>query len=473
MIAARCHIVMIFVALLFISCGKKSTGPEPAPADLLARIQALPDVDAVEIAPPQGYNRAFEIDFMVPTNHGNPSGSKISMKAYLSHIDESLPTVIRLSGYDISGNYIGEVASILGANQLFIGQRYMGEEHQPVPMDWQYLTVEQSAADHHLLMSKLRSIYKGKWISAGTSKGGISATYLKYYYPDELDATIAKVAPFCFAVEDPRLDSFVLNTAGTEECRNHLQAFQRRVLESKDSMMIFLEDYLSNTGYVYSLNHEYILEMITLDYLFTYWQFGQGDCESVPDTSAPAEDIFSHLAQVTGPVMYNDGYIERISPIFYQLFTEIGYYGLITDHLSDLLSDGEHDFSLFLPPGTNPVFDANIQHDLVDWVQTQGENMIFIYGGRDTWSAAAIDISGNSNVIKIVEPGADHLVNIADLTDRETVYSALEQWLDIHIDRSAPVAGFDTDEPRIGQPKHKLSHKGLYWRDRDETPKLQ
>jgi hypothetical protein len=453
MIATCRYIVMVFITLLLISCSKKSTEPAPTPVDLLAKIQALTDVDAVEIAPPAGYKRAFEIDFVVPTDYSNPSGSKILMKAYLSHIDKSLPTVIRLSGYEISGNYIGEVASILGANQLFIGQRYMGEEHQPTPLDWQYLTVEQTAADHHLLMSKLKSIYTGKWISAGVSKGGISATYLKYFYPDELEATVAKVAPFCFAVEDPRLDSFILNTAGTEECRNYLQAFQRKVLEKKDSMMIFLENYLSNTGYTYSLDHEYILEMLTLDYLFTFWQFGYGDCESVPDTSAPAEEIFDHLAQITGPVMYNDAYIELISPIFYQLFTEIGYYGLITDHLSDLLSDTEHDFSVFLPPGTNPVFDSSVQHDLVNWVQTQGENIIFIYGGRDAWSGAAIDIAGNSNVIKIVEPNADHLVNIADLTDKEIVYSALEQWLGIQIDRSTYIAIPDIDEPRIDWSK--------------------
>lgn len=454
MIASCRHLVVILVALSLISCSKKSTEPVPAPVDLLARIQALPDVDAVEIEPPEGFNRAFEIDFMVPVNHSNPSGSKFMMKAYLSHIDESLPTVIKLSGYKIYNNAIGEVASILGANQLFIGQRYMGEEHQPTPLDWQYLTLEQSAADHHLLMSKLKGIYTGKWVSAGVSKGGISATYLKYFYPDEFDATVAKVAPFCFAVEDPRLDSFILKTVGTEECRNYLKAFQRKVLENKDSMMIFLESYLTNTGYIYSLSYEYILEMITLDYLFTYWQYGYGDCEAVPDTGAPAEDIFNHLVQITGPVMFNDGYIDHISPIFYQLFTEIGYYGLITDHLSNLLSDNNHDFSIFLPPGTNPVFDPTIQQNLVNWVQTEGENIIFIYGGRDAWSGAAIDIGGNGNVIKIVEPGADHFASIVNLTDREIVYSALEQWLDVQIDRSTPIIKPDMDRPDINHSMH-------------------
>jgi hypothetical protein len=454
MITSCRYLAVILVALSLISCSKKSTDPAPATADLLTRIQALSDVEAAEIEPPAGYNRAFEIDITVPVNHANPAGPKLTMNAYLSHIDESLPTVIKLSGYQISINAIGEVATILGANQLFIGQRYMGEEHQPTPLDWQYLTLEQSAADHHLLMSKLKSIYTGKWVSAGVSKGGISATYLKYYYPDELDAAVAKVAPFCFAVEDPRLDSFILNTVGTEECRNYLQAFQRKVLENKDSMTIFLESYLINTGYIYSLSNEYILEMITLDYLFTYWQYGYGDCEVVPDTSASAEDIFNHLVQITGPVMFNDGYIDHISPIFYQLFTEIGFYGLITDHLSDLLSDNNHDFSIFLPPGTNPVFDPAVQQNLVNWVQIEGENIIFIYGGRDAWSGAAIDIGGNGNVIKIVEPGADHFVSIVNLTNREIVYSALEQWLDVQIDRSTPIIKPDMDGPDINYSMH-------------------
>ncbi len=449
---------MILLSMSLISCSKKSTNPPPATPDLLTRIQALSDVEAVEIEPPAGYNRAFEIDITVPVNHANPAGPKLTMNAYLSHIDESLPTVIKLSGYQITDNAIGEVAAILGANQLFIGQRYMGEEHQPTSLDWQYLTLEQSAADHHLLMSKLKSIYTGKWVSAGVSKGGISATYLKYYYPDELDAAVVKVAPFCFAVEDPRLDSFILNDVGTEECRNYLQAFQRKILESKASMMTFLESYLTNTGYVYSMSHEYILEMITLDYLFTYWQYGYGDCVAVPDTSAPAEDLFNHLVQITGPVMFNDGYIDHISPIFYQLFTEIGYYGLITGHLSDLLTDNDHDFSIFLPPGSDPVFDPTVQQNLVNWVQTEGENIIFIYGGRDAWSGAAIDIAGNGNVIKIVEPGADHFVSIMNLTNREIVYSALEQWLNIQIDRAAMITTPDLDEPYIS-PEIDIFHQ--------------
>jgi hypothetical protein len=57
-------------------------------------------------------------------------------------------------------------------------------------------------------------------------------------------------------------------------------------------------------------------------------------------------------------------------------------------------------------------------------------------------------------VIKIVEPGADHLVSIANLTEKEIVYAALEQWLEIQIDRSTPVTRFDTDDLRIDRSEY-------------------
>jgi hypothetical protein len=133
--------------------------------------------------------------------------------------------------------------------------------------------------------------------------------------------------------------------------------------------------------------------------------------------------------------------------------TQIGYYGFVTEHLSDVLSDNTHDFSFFLPSGVTAVYDPTVQQNLVNWVQSEGENMIFIYGGRDAWTGAAIDIAGNANLITITEPGADHFVDISDLTERETVYTALEQWLDISVNRTAVTAKPDKTEidmmPRV------------------------
>ena len=60
----------------------------------------------------------------------------------------------------------------------------------PDSMKWEYLTVEQAAADLHTINQLFRKIYKGKWISTGISKGGQTTLYFKYFYPEDVDIAI-------------------------------------------------------------------------------------------------------------------------------------------------------------------------------------------------------------------------------------------------------------------------------------------
>ena len=57
--------------------------------------------------------------------------------------------------------------------------------------------------------------------------------------------------------------------------------------------------------------------------------------------------------------------------------------------------------------------------------------MIFIYGGDDPWTVAAVDHPGSDNVIKIVNPGTKHGTRISSLTgsDRGLVLDKLNEWL--------------------------------------------
>ena len=66
---------------------------------------------------------------------------------------------------------------------------------RPGPTDWQYLNVEQAAEDHHLIVSHFKKIYPGEWISYGVSKNGMTALFHKRFYPEDVQATIAMVAP--------------------------------------------------------------------------------------------------------------------------------------------------------------------------------------------------------------------------------------------------------------------------------------
>jgi hypothetical protein len=42
------------------------------------------------------------------------------------------------------------------------------------------------------------------------------------------------------------------------------------------------------------------------------------------------------------------------------------------------------------------------------WLEDQGNDFIYIYGGRDTWSACAVTVSKKVNAKLYMVPGANH-----------------------------------------------------------------
>ena len=49
------------------------------------------------------------------------------VKFYISHINESLPMVIELDGYNIDYNRPNELSEILKCNKIIVEHRYFGE----------------------------------------------------------------------------------------------------------------------------------------------------------------------------------------------------------------------------------------------------------------------------------------------------------------------------------------------------------
>ncbi|MER5561248.1 hypothetical protein ABT071_21865 [Streptomyces sp. NPDC002506] len=63
------------------------------------------------------------------------------------------------------------------------------------PQDWSTLTIRQSAHDCHAVVSALRRVYRGSWISTGWSKGGTASAYHRRLYPHDVAGTVAHAAP--------------------------------------------------------------------------------------------------------------------------------------------------------------------------------------------------------------------------------------------------------------------------------------
>ncbi|MBK6427599.1 MAG: hypothetical protein IPF82_15770 [Blastocatellia bacterium] len=133
-----------------------------------------------------------------------------------------------------------ELTALLQANQVHVEHRYFLPS-RPDPVSWPFLNIAQSAADHHAIVTAFRPLYTAKWVSSGASKGGMASVYHRFYYPDDVDATVAYVAPSSHGTQDPRYVAFVASL-GSTKCRNRLLKFQRRALKKREKLVRFMDD---------------------------------------------------------------------------------------------------------------------------------------------------------------------------------------------------------------------------------------
>lgn len=404
--------------------------------DIERELKALNSIIKVERIEPYGaYTQSFKIFIEQPVDHKNPDGENFLQKFYLSHIDKELPMVIELDGYNIDTNRPNELAEILQCNKIVVEHRYFGES-VPEKIDWNFLTIEQAAKDHHKIIETLKNIYNGQWITTGISKGGQTTIFHKYYFSDDADASVAYVAPLNLAEEDPRVYNF-LDNVGTEECREKMILFQREVLKRADELIPLFKEQSKKLGYTYSIgNDRFIFEYLVLEYGFAFWQWQNTICEEIPDTNASNKDLFEHLLKGSMLDYFSDQDVSTILPFFYQAYSEIGYYGYDISEFKDLLQEVKEPTSrIFLPESLNPVFDCSAMHDVNNWIQKNGNNIIFIYGEYDSWSSTAVELTGETNALKMVKEKGTHRTRILsfDKEDQNRIKDSLEVWLDYKI----------------------------------------
>lgn len=160
----------------------------------------------------------------------------------------------------------------------------------------------------------------------------------------------------------------------------------------------------------------------------------------VPDSGLTAQQLFDFIKDLGYLALYSDEYIDYLEPFYYQMYTELGYYRLVDDHVSHLLVDMPDPFySYFAPPGVELNFNPLTMQDINTWLQTEGNNIIYIYGEIDPWTAGAVELTGQTNAVKIIQPGANHSIFLEDLDQKELVYSTLENWLNITVKRGSAV----------------------------------
>jgi len=372
-----------------------------------------------------------------PIDHFDTTKGYFYQKVYLTHIGFDKPTVIVTAGYDVNRNYISELTTLLGANQIMVEHRYFGKS-MPDSMDFHYLNLKQATADLHRIKLIFASLYPNKWVSTGISKGGATTIFYRYFYPNDVDVSVPYVAPINKSYEEQRIYSF-LNSVGTKECRDKIKDFQLQVLENRKELMPLLEFYYlgANVEFTY-LTFGQAFEYAVMEYPFSFWQWGH-KCNDIPGPNASIEEIAKHLIAVSSLSFFGDEIIRALSSHYYQSATEMGYYGYQTSEFKKYLIDIPTDHNpmcLFFPFEMTDKFDGQLLNDVNLWLNKDANKFIYIYGGNDTWSASAVPYNDAVDSEWFMLKGMSHgsaRIKYMTPAERKRFIETLEKWLDMKI----------------------------------------
>jgi hypothetical protein len=409
-----------------------------APTELEATLKGLEGVVAVrKLEAGKTFQEVFELQIIQPLDHAQPAGETFRQRVYLSHAGVMKPVVLSTEGYAATRPYVTEPTRLFQCNQIIVEHRFFGTS-RPDSLRWQYLTVRQSADDLHRVVTILKGIYRGKWLSTGVSKGGQTTILYRYFYPRDVDVSVPYVAPINLTQEDPRPIEF-LRHVGSDSCRESMKQFQLAALRNEELLLPLMKQEAKEKGYTFSLGLRRMFEYAVLEYPFAFWQYGRpGRCGRIPGADAPPESLFAHLSDVVGLSMYADAGIKFFQPFMYQAYTEMGYYTYdITDFKALLKEVKNPSNRIFAPPGVDLKFHCEVFNRIDRWIREEAENIILIYGSDDPWTASSPQLTGMTNAIKMVKEGGFHRTKIRDLNPEQkaVVYDALERWMGLPVQR--------------------------------------
>jgi len=348
----------------------------------------------------------YELKIKQPIDHLDQSKGYFYQRVVFTHKGFDRPVVMETNGYELYP-YPSELSYMLDANYLNIEHRFFGASI-PNGKPWAYLTLEQVSADLHKINQLFRQIYRGKWVSTGVSKGGQTTLFYKYFYPHDVDVAVPYVAPFDYAKEDTRIYDF-LDTVGDKACREKIRNFQLYVLKNKKAVLEKLKWYAKGKG----LTFEYIgglekaFEYAVLEYDFSFWQ-SQIQCDAIPPLK-DLDEVVDHFNAVSDISFLDDKSMKKFESHYYQAGTQMGYYGYDIAPFKKYLDFQTNPSAIHMPTSAKetPFSDALILK-VKSWLETDANNLLYIYGGTDTWSATRVHPATVTNSKAFILPNKGH-----------------------------------------------------------------
>lgn len=409
--------------------------------DVTAKLQTIPGL-RIESSSVVGGKPFFVLRYTQPADHRKPNGETFEQRITLWHRDFAAPTVLHTTGYGgVGGAFTSEPTRLLDANQLNVEQRFFNAS-TPASQDWSKLTIWQAATDHHRIVQAFKkALYAGKWVSTGASKGGMTSVYHRRFYPNDVYATVAYVAPQDVINQIDNYTEFI-QTAGTDRsCNAALRTFQKVALQRRAGLATLATAYFESNGFTLDDTVKTVdraVEGGVLDTPFVFWQYGtQAACPTVPTAASTDQQIFDFIDANAGWVSYTDEGTLGFLPYYFQASKQLNWPNTAqhTYWLNGLLHYREASSApAYVPDEIEPRHEPFAMLDVDIWLKTQGRRMLFVYGQNDPWSAEKfLPGPGTRDSHWYTVPGGNHGSNIGQLpaAQRDEATSILQGWMGV------------------------------------------
>ena len=223
--------LLVVIALSIVSCSD-STDDSPvvnapfnqvlAETELFTDIKENPDTAAVrkKAEGKLDYQSQYSMFISQPVNHNQPDGEKFKQKVCILFRGYDRPTIMVTEGYNYRRfNDAEDIGINLNANMVHVEHRNFGESYSQDKGKWEYETSAQASADLHAVYQALKPVFKGRWMSFGTSKNGETSMDYAYYYPNDMNLAAAVGSPFNVSLDDKAFAQYLFNEVSTEALR--------------------------------------------------------------------------------------------------------------------------------------------------------------------------------------------------------------------------------------------------------------
>lgn len=358
------------------------------------------------------YLSQYSMFIQQPVNHDQPEGDKFKQKVCILFRGYDRPTIMVTEGYLWEKFRDAEDIGInLNANMVHVEHRNFGESFNQDRGKWEFETSAQASADLHAVYLALKPIFKGKWMSTGTSKSGETSIDYAYYYPGDMDLAAAFCSPFNFSLDDKRYGEYLFNEVSTKELRDIMKEGVRSALKDGEEGVYkkVCEEFKKKNMPVPSFA-EYVYNVF--DTFFSVFQYTlpSKQKKSIESIIEKESSLVAAICDNIASLRNKDFYTYFVDCAKEQGFPNVGY-----DYFADLLEGTSFKAEDVVPSELHSedrwlvkYYDNSVRTDMSKtFFVNSTMPLLLFYSKDDPWSAGQPEKTG-PNVKKVINPVGIH-----------------------------------------------------------------